>query len=270
LTASTLSDREFEQIRHLLYEQAGISLSPGKKALVIGRLAKRLQAHGLDSFGDYFSLLTDRRHGDELTTAIDLLTTNETYFFREPKHFEFLRQEILPKVRPGRTFRVWSAASSSGEEAYSIAMTLADALEGHPWEVVGSDLSTRVLERARAGVYPMPRAKDIPDPLLKRCCLKGVRSQEGSFAIDPDLRRRVSFLQVNLIEALPQLGEFDLVFLRNVMIYFDHSTKQQVVQRVVSTLRPGGTLFIGHSEALHPLNPALSVVRPSILRKRLS
>lgn len=264
----SLSDREFHQIRTLLYDKVGIHLSEAKKSLVIGRLARRITDWNLGSYGAYFDMVSSGRHPEELQIAIDLLTTNETYFFREPKHFDFLRNEVLPAVRPGRGFKVWSAACSSGEEPYSIAMLLADCLAGSAWEVMGSDISTRVLERARAGQYPMDRAKDIPPEYLREYCLKGVRSQEGTFLIDRPLRDRVSFGHVNLNAPLPNLGTFDVVLLRNVLIYFDAETKQQVVRRVASTLKPGGFLLIGHSESLHPLDPALDAVRPSIYRKR--
>lgn len=262
-----LLDSEFAQFQGLLYRLAGISLSPAKKALVCGRLAKRIKHHRLDSYGDYFQLLTSGREPQELQIAIDLLTTNETYFFREPKHFEFLRSRVLPARRPGSAFRIWSAACSSGEEPYSIAMLLADCLHEAPWEIVASDISTRVLERARNGHYAMERAEHIPQEYLRAFCLKGVGRQEGTFMIDKRLRSKVDFRQVNLNEQLPRLGEFDVIFLRNVMIYFDVETKRKVVQRLMAALKPGGHLLIGHSESLNGVNDDLQVVAPSIYRK---
>ena len=265
--APVLSDQEFDKFRKFIYEFAGISLAPSKKPLVGGRLAKRLQLHGLNSYGDYYRLLHGDSHPNELQIAVDLLTTNETYFFREPKHFEFLRGQILDAYRPGRPFRVWSAACSSGQEPYSIAMTLADRLGDGTWEIVASDLSTRVLERARSGLYALEQAEKIPQPYLKAYCLKGTGGQEGAFLVDKKLRNRISFLQVNLNTALPRLGEFDLVFLRNVMIYFDTATKRQVVARILQTLRPGGHLFIGHSESLNGVHDGIGLVSPAIYRK---
>lgn len=262
---ATLSDAEFSKFQGLIYRAAGISMSQAKKALVAGRLAKRLKHHGLSSYADYYRLLTERR--DEMQVAVDLLTTNETYFFREQKHFDYLREQILPQHPPGRPFRVWSAASSSGEEAYSIAMMLADARGDAPWEIFGSDISTRVLDLARAGVYDMERSKGIPMAWLRAWCLKGVGNQTGRFLIDPALRKRVSFGQVNLNETLPDIGQFDVVFLRNVMIYFETETKRRVVQRIIERLRPGGTLFIGHSESLNGIAHNLSVQVPSVYRK---
>lgn len=266
LPGLNISDKEFKQFQMLLREIAGISLSTAKKALVMGRLAKRLQAHQLKSYRDYFNLVTDRKHEDELQVAVDLLTTNETSFFREPSHFDFLRQVIAKEARPGRTFRVWSAASSSGEEAYSLAMVLADSL-GEAWEVVASDICTRVLERARAGQYSIERSRHIPPTYLSRYCLKGVGSQSGTFIVDLPLRDRVRFLQINLNRPLPSLGEFDVIFLRNVMIYFDTATKQEVVGRLTPVLRAGGYFLIGHSESLSGVTDALKLVTPSVYRK---
>ncbi|MDD3518938.1 MAG: protein-glutamate O-methyltransferase CheR [Chromatiales bacterium] len=260
-----LHDAEFLQFRTLIHRVAGISMSSAKKALVAGRLAKRLKHYGLSSYGEYYRLLTARQ--DEMQMVVDLLTTNETYFFREEKHFDRLRQQILPQHPVGRPLRVWSAASSTGEEAYSIAMLLADALGNAPWEIFGSDISTRVLERARAGVYDLDRAKGIPQAYLRAYCLKGVGSQAGRLQIDPVLRRRVSFAQVNLNEPLPDVGQFDVIFLRNVMIYFEAETKQRVIARLIERLRPGGWFFIGHSESLNGLSHGLVAKAPSVYRK---
>lgn len=264
---ATLSDQDFGEFQRLLYRLAGISLSPAKKALVCGRLAKRLKHHALDSYRDYLRLLTSGRAPDELQMALDLLTTNETYFFREPKHFDFLQQHILATRKPGAPLRVWSAACSSGEEPFSLAMVLADRLGDAPWEIVASDISTRVLERARSGLYAMERASHIPQRYLQEYCLKGTGSQEGRFLVDKRLRARVKFHQINLNETLPRLGEFDVVFLRNVMIYFNTDTKARVVERIAGTLKPGGYLLIGHSESLNGVTDVLKPVRPSVYRK---
>ena len=264
---ATLSDSEFQQFKSWLYEAAGINLSEAKKALVAGRLAKRLKHHELNSYGEYFRLITQKSEAVELQMALDLLTTNETYFFREPKHFDFLRGQILPKVQPGKTFRVWCAASSSGEEPYTIAMTLADGLAGTPWEIVASDISTRVLEKARSGHYAMERAHNIPQALLSRHCLKGTGTQEGTFLMAENLRSRVQFMQINLNTALPKIGEFDVIFLRNVMIYFDMKTKRQVVARMLPLLKPGGYFIISHSESLNGITDSLNLISPSTYRK---
>ena len=262
---NTLSDIEFGHFQRFIFEAAGITLSSAKKALVSGRLSKRLQARRLVSFTDYLKLLSSGDDAEEVQTAVDLLTTNETYFFREPKHFELLRD--VARKSAGQPLRIWSAASSTGEEAYSMAMVLADTLKHQPWEVVGSDISTRVLQRARIGHYPLERARHIPEPFLKRYCLKGIESQTGTLLVDRAIRQRVAFTQVNLNEHLPNLGTFDVVFLRNVMIYFNGDTKRQVVGRILATLKRGGHFCIGHSETLNDINDTLVQVAPSIYRK---
>jgi chemotaxis protein methyltransferase CheR len=266
-----ISQGEFARFQRFIFDIAGISMSDSKKALVSGRLAKRLQHFGLPSYDAYFRLLTDGAHKDEVQLAVDLLTTNETYFFREARHFELLREAAAaarPSLRANAPFRVWSAACSSGEEPYSIAMVLSDVLGSAPWEVVASDISTRVLERARTGHYPMERATHVPQDYLRRYCLKGIRDQHGTLLVERGLRERVQFRQVNLNTALPgDLGTYDIVFLRNVMIYFNGDTKRQVVARVTSRIKSGGTFFIGHSESLHEINDTLTTVMPSVYRK---
>lgn len=262
-----LSDREFAQFQAWIYSSVGIKLSSGKKALVAGRLSKRLRHHQLVSYGKYFEFIMSSAQQGELQIAIDLLTTNETYFFREPKHFEFLEQHIIKSLPIRKIFRVWSAASSSGEEPYSLAMCLAEHLGSSPWEVIGSDISSKVLAQAQAGHYPMERARNLPNSLLAKYCLKGIGSQEGTLLIDRLLRERVHFLYVNLNEALPELGEFDVIFLRNVMIYFDHETKCKVVARLLPRLKPGGYFIVSHSESLNGVCDQLKLIAPSIYRK---
>jgi chemotaxis protein methyltransferase CheR len=271
MSAASLTDREFTQFQRFIYDAAGITMSNGKQALVSGRLAKRLAHHRLENYSDYLHLLQSRQDPAELQIAVDLLTTNETYFFREPKHFNLLRELAVQHMHhareKSRPLRVWSAASSSGEEAYSIAMVLADVCGDGPWEVLGTDISTRMLQRARNGHYPTERATQMPHDYLKRFCLRGQGSEDGTMLIDRALRQRVQFQHVNLNEPLPKLGVFDVIFLRNVMIYFNLDTKRQVVARLLAQLRPGGHFLIGHSETLNDINDTLSVVAPSIYRK---
>lgn len=262
-----ISDQEFSFFQRFIFEAAGISLSPAKKSLVCGRLSKRLQQRKLNSYSEYVQLLASGADRAEVQAAIDLLTTNETYFFREPKHFDLLREQAQRARGSGRSFRVWSAACSSGEEPYSIAMVLADILDPRPWEVIGSDLSTRVLERARTGHYPTARTQHIPPQYLRRFCLRGTGQHEGTLLIERTLRSRVDFRQINLNQRLPQLGTFDLIFLRNVMIYFNAQTKRDVIARVASLLSPGGSLLIGHSESLNDIQVALRQVAPAVYRK---
>lgn len=263
----TITDQEFAQFQKLIHGIAGISMSAAKKPLVSGRLARRLAHHGVGSYADYFRILQDDSTRGELQIAVDLLTTNETFFFREPKHFDFLRDKVLPHHRPGRPFRVWSAACSSGEEPYSIAMVLAEHLGGAPWEIVASDVSTRMLERARVGHYPLERAKGIPHEYLTAYCLKGVGKQEGTLLIKRKLRERVAFRHLNLMDLPADLGTFDIVFLRNVLIYFDLETKRKVIERVAARIRPGGHLLVGHSESLNGITSAIVAEAPAIYRK---
>jgi len=265
--APPISDTEFAQFQRFIFDAAGITMSDAKKALVTGRLGKRLAAHELSSFGAYFKLLKSGLHPDEVQMAVDLLTTNETYFFREPKHFEFLRAQALAARSRPQPFRVWSAASSSGEEAYSMAMVLADCMQTTPWEILGSDISTRVLAGARRALYAMERGRHIPMDYLKRFCRKGEGSYDGYFLVQRNLRSKVSFRQVNLNAALPELGQFDVVFLRNVMIYFNNDTKRDVVARVIASIKPGGYFCVGHSESLNDITQAVTMVAPAIYRK---
>jgi len=263
-----ISEHEFGQFQRFIYEAAGISLSSAKKAMVCARLASRVAHHELADYGAYFRLLASGQAPGEVQLAVDALTTNETYFFREPKHFDWLRRVATTERQRAQPFRVWSAASSTGEEAYSIAMVLADCLGAAGWEVVGSDISSRVLERARAGHYSLQRASRIPAAYLKRFCMRGVGEQHGTLLVQRELRQRVRFLQVNLNIALPQLGLFDVIFLRNVMIYFNDETKRRVVARLVAQLRASGWFFVGHSESLHGLNETVEGVAPAIYRRR--
>jgi chemotaxis protein methyltransferase CheR len=260
-----LNDREFAQFRDMIFRIAGISLADSKKPLVAGRLNRRLRHYGLSSYGAYFDLLGQKQ--DELQTAVDLLTTNETHFFREPRHFDFLRQRVLPRHDRSRPLRIWSAASSSGQEAYSLAMLLTDELGEAPWEVFGSDISTRVLAQARAGQYDLGQAHEIPKAYLQAYCLKGIGSQDGTFMIDPVLKKRVSFRQINLNERLPDVGMFDVIFLRNVLIYFQPETKRAVVARLLDKLRPGGCFVVGHSESLNGIASGVHAEAASVYRK---
>jgi chemotaxis protein methyltransferase CheR len=260
----SITDQEFAQFQRFIYDAAGITLSNTKKALVIGRLARRLEHHKILNYGDYFRLLASGSAPQEVQTAVDLLTTNETYFFREQRHFDFLRAQITRRERSEQPLRIWSAAGSTGEEAYSIAMLLEDCYGGRPWEVIASDISTRVLQKARAGHYPLSRATNVPQQYLQRFCLKGEGAQDGTLLIQRALRDKVKFLQVNLNATLPSLGSFDFIFLRNVLIYFNADTKRKVIARVLSVLKPGGFLFIGHSESLHEITEAVQSVAPAI------
>jgi chemotaxis protein methyltransferase CheR len=260
-----ITNAEFAQFQKLIYKIAGISLADSKKVLLVGRLGRRLKHYKLSSFGEYFRLVAGNGGADELQTMVDLLTTNETYFFREEDHFEFLAKTIVAQHPACVPFNVWSAASSTGEEIYTISFVLADTLGlDAPWTVTGSDISTSVLAAAQRGQYWLDRTRGLPQSYLRKYCLKGVRSQEGSFLIAPEIKRHTKFLHVNLNQTLPPLGKFHVIFLRNVMIYFDAETKRRVVARLVEQLHPGGYFIVGHSESLNGLTDTLRAVKPTI------
>jgi len=261
-----ISDAEFAQFQKLIFQIAGISLSTGKKDLVTGRLTRRLDHFGFASFAQYYRHVGKEEHAAERQIMVDLLTTNETYFFREPKHFDFL-YDIASRHRPGLPFRVWSAASSTGEEAYSIAMVLAETIGSSNWEVIGTDISSRVLEKARRGHYSLDRIDGIPRPLLKKYCLKGMGDYAGTLLIVRELRERVGFQFSNLMAPAAGLGLFDVIFLRNVMIYFDQETKRKVIANLLPYLKADGHLLIGHSETLNGVTGELIAERPTIYRR---
>jgi len=258
-----ISPSAFAQVCALFQRVSGIQLSEAKRALVTGRLIKLAQARGIHDVDEYVALVLRENDPAELVKVVDKLTTNETYFFREPAHFTLLARLAAKYKRP-EPFRVWSAASSSGEEAYSIAMVLADKLGQRPWEVQGTDLSTSVVAQARRALYTLERARDMPPEYLKRYCRKGSGPYDGHLLIDKDLRQHVRFDSANLTEDLPELGRFDVIFLRNVLIYFDTPAKAHIVRRVVSLLKPNGLLFTGHAESLTNLGLPLQAVQPAV------
>jgi len=262
-----ITDAEFARVRILAMRLAGITIAPSKQALIIGRWGGRLAQHGLSTYDAYLALLSSAQGGAELQVALDLLTTNETSFFREPKHFEFLKKEVLPGVRRGARLRLWSAACSTGEEAYSVAMLLAAELPHAEWDVLGTDISSRVIKTARVALYDLARAQQIPSDYLRRFCLKGQGPQAGKFRIDHGLRERTEFQRANLNEPLADFGRFDVVMLRNVMIYFDAQTKERVLKHLVPALKPGGYFIIGHCDTLAGVSHGLTMCSSSVYRK---
>ncbi|MGE0049540.1 MAG: protein-glutamate O-methyltransferase CheR [Acidithiobacillus sp.] len=258
--------QEYQKLQQFLFSEAGITLGPGKQAMLAGRLGKRLRALNLPSFSTYLQHLSS--DAAERQLAVDLLTTNETYFFREPKHFAFLSEVAIPEFHAQQKVRIWSAACSSGEEPYSIAMVLAERRGQRPWEVLGSDISQSILQRARAGEYPLARAEKIPRSYLQRFCLKGIGAREGTLQIDAALRQRVQFQQINLIGSLGSGDDFDMIWLRNALIYFDIETKVAICQKLLQKLRPGGYFLVGHSETLQGMIGGLEMVQAAVYRKR--
>ncbi len=261
-----ITDEEFEKIQQLFFKLTSIKLTVSKKSLVSGRLAKRLRHYDVSSFDGYFRIVMDSPA--EMQIMLDLLTTNETSFFRENNHFDFLKTKVLPERNKMSPFRVWSAACSSGQEPYSIAMVLADVLGEARWEVMATDISTRVLETAQTGLYPLETAEKIPPRYLHKYCMKGVRSQEGQFVMSRSLRDRIKFRHVNLNGDVPELGLFDVIFLRNVMIYFDQEVKRKLVDKLLSRLKSGGYFFVGHSESLSNVSEKFRLVVPAVYQTR--
>lgn len=262
-----LSDQEFALFQRFFFEQIGISLSDQKKILVVSRFSRRLNDLGLENFKAYFDIISAAENREERQHAVDLITTNETYFFREEQHFNLLRDTISREHAGRHQLRVWSAACSTGEEPYSIAMTLHNAMGAEGWEITASDISTRVLASAQRGLFPMERVRGMPPAFLKQYCLRGQGEYEGYLLIDKQLREKVKFLQLNLMALPTDMRNFDVVFLRNVIIYFDAPTKLKVLRAIAQTLRPNGWLLLGHSESLHGLDLPLRLVAPAVYRK---
>jgi chemotaxis protein methyltransferase CheR len=257
------TDKEFQLFQQLFHDKLGIHLPEQKKALLSNRLWKRLQACKISSFTDYYHHIVSAKDTQELNTALELITTNETYFFREQKHFDYLQSDILPRLRNSSSMRIWSAAASTGEEPYSIAMLLKDRCT-IPWELICSDVNRTVIEHAKTAIYPLMRVKNIPEAYLRRFCRRGVGPQEGYVRVNPELRELVTFFTLNLHEPFPDLGKFDLIFLRNVLIYFESENKSKILDRIADCLLPGGILFVGHSESLHGLTSRLVPIKPAI------
>lgn len=260
-----ITEKEFKDIQRFIFEEAGISMSDSKEQLVLNRLSKRLRHYEFSNFSDYFNLVNSPSYLHEKQILIDLLTTNETYFFREPKHFEFIQDDILSSFK-GRQFRCWSAACSNGAEPYSLAMVLDNRLGSGRWDILATDISTRILEEAQQAEYGMQESEKIPRDLLIKYCLKGVRSQNGVMLVDKKIINNVTFQHMNLNGSIPEVGKFDLIMLRNIMIYFDLDTKIKLVDKLISKLHPGGYLIIGHSETLTSVTDKLQMIKPSIYR----
>jgi len=264
------SDHEFKRISAIMYEAAGLSFNDSKKSLIQSRLSQRIQRLGLRGFGDYIKLLEDESQAAEFQMAVDLLTTNETYFFREPKHYEVLEQALASR-KSKDPLRVWSAASSFGDEAYSTAMLLADMQMqgriGPDWSILGTDISHRVLLSAKEAIYPADRLRNVSPERLKRYCLRGHDDSEGQILMQDKIRQRVQFGRLNLCQPIDGIGPFDVIFLRNVLIYFDIPTKIEVVDRVLATLKPGGLFFLGTAEGRVACKTPLQTVQPGAFRK---
>ncbi len=261
-----ISDKEFLQLKDIIYKKSGIHITQDDMKNLKNKLIDRLLVNKLNSFRDYYKFLVN--NDIEIQAMINAITTNETYFFREYKHFEFLKDEILPKVKYNK-FRCWSAAGSNGAEAYSIAMHIDSNLSTYQnWEVVTSDINNEVLDFARNAIYPIRYSKKIPQQYLVKYCLKGQNEDKGLFRINDKLKKNISYKHINLTEQKDfDIGKFDLIFLRNMIIYFNDDDKKIIVENIIKHLNPGGYLFMGHSESLYRITKNVVQIQPSIYKK---
>jgi chemotaxis protein methyltransferase CheR len=265
---------DYQFIRDIVYQHSRINLGTDKQELVNARLGKRLRATGRATISDYCDLLRSPAGTEELGNLIDVISTNHTYFFREEGHFAALNEVILPDLVRRRdreswpVLRVWSAASSSGEEPYSIAIALEEYFAAHPpaWprQIEATDISSRILAKAEAAIYPAETVARIPTALAKAYFQTGYAEQAGLYRVKPHIRQTVRFRRLNLLEGQPPFTEpFQIIFCRNVMIYFDRATQEELVNRLKARLVPGGYLLVGHSESLTGINHGLKLIRPA-------
>ncbi|HED14029.1 MAG TPA: SAM-dependent methyltransferase [Gammaproteobacteria bacterium] len=262
-----LSNKTFCGFQELIFKAAGISLADSKRTLVAGRLAKRVRALNLQDLTAYYRYVSGAEgvRSGELQHCIDFLTTNETYFFRETKHFPFLQETVFCHFARGRPLRLWSAASSSGEEAFTLAMLLADQLGlENPWHILGTDISSRILLSAHQAIYSEHRARGVPKAYWRRYLMRGTDQHQGFVSVVPELREHVSFAPYNLVTSPRKQEKFDVIFCRNVLIYFNEETKLGVVRRLCENLQPKGILVTGHAESLHGMVSSLTSLRPSV------
>ncbi|MGQ9485446.1 MAG: CheR family methyltransferase [Desulfosoma sp.] len=272
-----LTDSLFQKFSALVYQEAGINLHDGKKSLLEARLAKRLRATGIDNPREYLDFILSEAGREEYVKFFDAVSTNLTFFFREPKHFEFLEKEALPEIlernrRDGtRRIRIWSAGCSTGEEPYSIAMTVVAFLDVPTrWDfrLLATDISTRVLQSAVTGVYEPSKLVNVPVPLRQRF-FEPIRNGASpkTYRVRNELRKYIVFRRLNLMESFPFSGPFDVIFCRNVMIYFDKKTQESLIQKLSAYLHHGGYLFVGHSESLTGLHHPLKYIKPAVYKK---
>lgn len=265
-----LTAREFEQFRRLAYEQFGLDLRNGKEELVSARLGKKLRQLHFHSYQEYYRHVLEDRSGEALAALIDALTTNHTSFYREPAHFAFLRESILPALRDRPSIAIWSAACSSGEEPYTLAFSAIEEIGEAAYEklqILATDISTKVLVNAQKGVYPAARFESMSPLSQRRFLLRGQGRWKDWYQVKPEVRRLVEFRRLNLMENFAHLGPFPVIFCRNVMIYFDKPTQQQLVARLARRLEPGGYLLIGHAESLNAIDHPLRYIKPAVYQR---
>jgi chemotaxis protein methyltransferase CheR len=262
-----LDPKEFDEIRQLAYRTFGLDLKRGKEELVSARLRRLVRNGGFRSFQDYYRHVVNDHTGESLARMIDALATNHTSFLREPDHFEFLRQQILPTLAARSRVEIWSAACSTGEEVWTLAFLLNDALPGEKIGLVATDISNKALAYAGRAVYPADRCGGLPPHWLSKYFVLEAGPTKA-YAVNPRIRAQARFRRINLVEGFSWPQPFPVVFCRNVMIYFDRSTQEQVVNRIADCLEPGGYLFVGHAESLTRISHDLEYVRPAVYRKK--
>jgi chemotaxis protein methyltransferase CheR len=271
---STMSQATFSQFRSIVYEHSGIDLAPGKEALVAGRIGKRMRALGIDDLRSYLHYLEADQTEDELVKLLDVISTNVTHFFREQEHFDILHGAVGQWLAAGqRTLRIWSAACSSGEEPYTIGMTLLSAMRSQAaalpdMRILATDISTRVLEHARQGIYRAGDLRQVPASLRNDYFSPLSHGGQTMYEVSPELRKLVTFRRLNLSRPpFPMQGPLDAVFCRNVMIYFDQRVRSRLIAEIERLLKPGGLLLIGHAESLTGIPNTLRLVRPSVYQR---
>lgn len=261
----------FEKFRTLIYEKSGITLGPQKVALVSARIAKRMRALGIQDHADYLKYVENDRTGQEVVQMLDAISTNVTSFFRESQHFDLLRELLEGWLAQGMNrLRIWCAAASTGEEPYTIAMIVNEVLKGRPFDfkMLATDISTRVLEACKRGEYHESKMEPVPTALRNRYFTRIQRDGETYYKVVPELQRPITFTRLNLSQTpFPMKGPFDVVFCRNVMIYFDLNVRKRLVDEIFRLLKSEGYLMIGHSESLNACNSSLRPVRASVYKK---
>lgn len=270
LLTAELDQRQFQEISQIVYQQCGISLKSGKEALVRARLMKRLRALKIASVRDYMKLISSEKGKTEIGILIDVMTTNKTSFFRESAHFDYLAQEILPDLNQ-RRLRFWSAACSSGEEPYTMAMVLRENIRDIDRKdvlILSTDISNEMIAIAQQGLYSQERMAGIPRPLIPKYFERIVDGSGKRYRVGPELRKLIRLAPLNLMQPWPMKGPFNVIFCRNVMIYFDRPTQQRLINRFWDLLEPGGFLFVGHSEGLSGIRHEFQYMKPATYRKR--
>lgn len=273
-TKDILSRAQYDKLCQLIYDLSGINLGDSKEELLRSRMIKLLRASNTASVDEYINRMQADTTGELLVAFLDVVTTNKTNFFREPRHFDFLAEEILPNLDdlcgPGQQLRMWCAASSTGEEPYTLTMVL---LENKQYwsqrgvSLLASDLSTKVLNQASQGVYANDKLEGIPKPFLPRYFLKGVKHKAGFVRVKNEMRKMIKFSRINLMEPFSFSKPFHIIFCRNVMIYFDRPTQEKLVAKFWDLLVPGGYLFVGHSESLSGIDHSFKFLRPAVYLK---